>query len=77
MKDKINSILSEAKKQISEAASESQLQSVKSAYVRLKMKLQNLSTRKEQNFCLRVQKCHLILTVRCLEFFLQEEDFIL
>ena len=33
MKDKINSILSEAKKQISEAASESQLQSVKSAYV--------------------------------------------
>ena len=33
MKDKINSILSEAKNKISEAGNESQLQSVKSAYV--------------------------------------------
>ena len=33
MKDKINSILSEAKNKIAEAANEGELQSVKSAYI--------------------------------------------
>ena len=33
MKDKINGILSEAKNKISEAASENELQNVKSAYI--------------------------------------------
>ena len=33
MKDKINSILSEAKKKISEAVNEGELQSVKSAFI--------------------------------------------